>query len=90
MRADTGAPIEFARVLLEGTPRVQRADGDGDFVMSELTQGTWAFRALEDVDGALTDLSVEIETGEGEVLSQTTRVTLEESEFIDPETFDPL
>jgi len=49
-----GSPARGARIRLEGTPLVQRADRDGRFVFRGLPEGTYSLRATLEVPGAET------------------------------------
>lgn len=63
---------------------------DGSILAPEVPIRFRTFLTLEDVDGARTALTVELETEAGELVSSTVEVVLEESAFIQPETFDPI
>src|SRR4051794_33609915 len=48
---DTGAPIPFAKVVVEGAGQTRRATAGGDVHLVGLGAGPWVLRFLQDHDG---------------------------------------
>jgi 5-hydroxyisourate hydrolase-like protein (transthyretin family) len=49
--AGDAAVISFARIGVDGAPRIVRSRADGGFVIARLTAGTWLLHLTSDLDG---------------------------------------
>jgi hypothetical protein len=85
---DNTCQLEVVDITYNSFPRV--CQPDGSLLAPEVPIRFKTYLQVPDVDGREATLLMEVRTEAGELESAELLVTLEESEFIDPETFDPL